>query len=239
MNIRKRNQVIILASAVLAVACLWLFVFRNPPQGNNQNGSSQSTAQTTVIKACEAFSVEDAKGIFGSDLSQVPSPDNQGAYTSPTGINDAPQVKTISSSCMYVKGSISPAATTTNASGNRPSVAPAPKGNREPVGSTQSLDQMKKENPKPVSPPQILANITLLTSTAQNAKADFNKAKPKTAKEITGLGDSSFSIRVIGLSGKKQLALTILKGKTIVNITGDNIDIKTAKKIAEVLLKKL
>ena len=93
--------------------------------------------------------------------------------------------------------------------------------------------------PASASPPQILANITLLTSTAENAKADFNRAKPKTAKVVNGVGDSAFTVQIIGLSGKKGLALTILKGKTIVNVTGDNINVETSKKIAEVVLNKL
>lgn len=239
MNMRKRNLVIILTVIVLVVLGLWLFVFRKSSHENNQNGSSQSSAQNTVAKACDAFSTDDAKSIFGNDLSQVPSPDNEAAYTPPSGVADAPAAQTLSSSCMYVKGSVSPVESIKNGSDTRPSLAPAPKGSTQPADSTQSLDETKKEAPQPTSPPQILVNITLMSSTVENAKTDFNRAKPKTAQDVSGVGDSAFTLQVTGLSGKKGLALTILKGKTIINITGDNIDLNTAKKIAEIVLNKL
>ncbi len=78
-----------------------------------------------------------------------------------------------------------------------------------------------------------------LASSVENAKVDFNRAKPKKAQDINDVGDSAFTVQVIGLSGKKGLALTVVKGKTLINITGDNIDIKTAKKIAEIVLSRL
>lgn len=235
---KKRNVAIILTVVAVVAVGLWLLVFHKNPQGNNkENGSS--SAQTAVPKACDVFSSEDAKNIFGDNVSKLQAPENEGSYTPPAGISDAPKVETKSSTCAYVKGSISPVAPVEKASDTRPDINPAPENNKKSVDSTQSLDQMKKENPNPTSPPQILVNIALHASTAENAKADFNRAKAKSAQEVNGIGDSAFSIQVIGLSGKKQLALTILKGKTIVNITGEDLDIKTAEQIAGIALGKI
>lgn len=242
MNIRKRNLVIILAVVAVVVVGLWLFVFRKPSQSNNKdNNSGQSSSQTAMAnKACDVFSIDDAKSIFGEDVSKLPPPENEAAYTPPDNIQDAPKVETESSTCTYVKGDIASVDPVEQTSDTQTDIEPVPEGSKEPVDSTESLDQLKKENPEPTTDPvQILANIALHTSTVENAKADFNKAKVKTAREITGLGDTSFSIQVNGLSGKKQLALTMLKGKTLINITGENMDIKTAKKIAEIVLSRL
>lgn len=243
MNIRKRNLAIILAIIILVVVGLWLFVFRKPSQSNNQdNNSGQSSSQAAVAnKACDVFSIEDAKSIFGNNISKLPPPENEAVYTSSDNLQDAPRAETESSTCTYVKGEVSsvdPVKKTSNTN-TRTDIEPAPEGSEKPVDSTESMNQIKKENPEPTNPVQILANIALHTSTVENAKADFNRAKAKTSKEINGLGDSSFSIQVIGLSGKKQLALTMFKGKTLINITGENMNIKTAKKIAEVVLSKL
>lgn len=238
MKVRKLNLAIFLIIFALVAGGIWFFAYRKSDQNNAQD-NSQPSGQINTLGACDVFSDEDAKSVFGNDISKLPPPQNEGGYIPPEDVSNAPKVKTESSTCTYVKGKVDSVDPAEEASDIQPDIKPAPEGDKKPANSTESLDQIKKDNPTPVTPPQILANIALHTSTVENAKADFSKAKAKTAKGINGLGDSAFSIQVTGFSGKKQLALTILKGKTLVNITGENMDTETAKKIAGVVLSKL
>lgn len=239
MKVSKLKLIIFLIILALIAVGIWFFVFQKSDQKSNSD-NSQSSGQINAPAACEVFGDEDAANIFGSDISTVPLSENGGGYTSPTDIAEAPNTESKSSHCIYIRGEISTAKPNEEEAGSgSPSIQPAPEGNKEVVDSSDSIDEIKKSNPKPVPIPEVLADITLRATTIENAKSDFNRAKNKSAEEVNGLGDSAFSLRLVGLSGKKQFTLTVLKGEHIITIAGDNLNLETAKEISNVILGNL
>ena len=84
--------------------------------------------------------------------------------------------------------------------------------------------------------PELAAVITIRSGTQANIAADFNRAKPKSAQDVNGLGKSAFwNPEALGLLGKKQGSLSVLSEDKIIIVSGDNLSIETARKIIDLV----
>ena len=85
-----------------------------------------------------------------------------------------------------------------------------------------------------------MAVITIRSTTPENAASDFNRSKPKSAEDVSGLGKTAFwNPEALGLSGKKQGSLSVLAGDKTITVSGDNLDIEIAKKIVNSILESV
>lgn len=237
MNIGKRRKVLVLTLLLIAlvVAAYFLFVgLRKPSGGNSGLSSSEQKGQ---INACEMFSTEEAKKIFGDNVYQT-SLDNNGEDKISSKIDGAPKAETASSTCAYTKNKLE-----LDNSTEQPAPAdtkPAPEGKQKAVDLKPFLNNIKKENPGAVTTSEFLAVITIRSTTQENATTDFNRSKPKSVQAVNGLGDSAFwNPETVGITGKKQGSLSVLLGDKTIIVSGDKLDIETAKKITNTILDKL
>lgn len=236
MNISKRKKVLIFTPVLLTlIIAVWIL-------GRNFYGTSEdktsSSGQKSVIVACDTFSLNDAKKIFGDDIFQN-SLDARGEYKISTKINDAPKTETALSACAYTKNKLELNKVTEQPAPD--DIKPVPEGKQKPVDLKPFLDALKKEeNSQAAKKTEFLAVITIRSTTEENAKEDFNRPQPKSAQSVSGLGKTAFwNSEVLGLTGKKQGSLSVLAGDKTIIVSGDNLDIETAKKIANSILDRL
>lgn len=238
MYISKQKKIlttILLLTALAAVG--WLLRHNSDKSSNDKAAVSE---QKSIVQACDAFSTEDAKKTFGDDVFQNSLDNKNDGYKPPTNIEDAPKVQTTYSTCIYTKGQ---AISTESDGQSKPSpadVKAVPEGDQKPVDATPILNETKKANPQPVPMPELLAVITMRSTTEENAISDFSRSKPKVAQNVENLGKAAFwNPDAVSITGKKQGSLSILAKDKIFLVTGDNMDIETAKKIANTILDKL
>lgn len=234
MNNNRFKKILAFTLLLIVLVVAGVMLWRNFNK-SSENDSSNSE-QKVAVNACEMFSLEDAKKIFGDDVSQKSLDSGNENKISPQ-IDEAPASETQISTCAYTKGELK-----LNNSTQQPTVdtEPAPEGKQKPVDLKPFFNNMKKEAEKAGAIPEFSAVITIHSEAPANASSDFSKSKPKSAQAVSGLNKPAFwDPNALGLSGKKQGSLSVLADDKIIVVSGDNLNKETAQEIINIILSKL
>lgn len=243
---RKKILLILISLAVISTVAA-LVIFKVKPGSDSKNETPASNNQKAV-NACSFFSLDDAKKIFGNNLSEDPKNSQENVTPPPSGLAEAPKTETKISTCGYYEGEVTltdpsieptdqnsqpvPEATAKSSDKNKTT----PDDSLLPPGANEENRDKKQQQP---SGPVQKVLIVLRETTPEQAKKDFDSSKQKSSENISNLGQEAFWTKIKDFSGNEQGQLTVLNGGYTIIISGQDMSLENSKKIAEVVLSRL
>ncbi len=244
----NKKKIFLTLGLVLVIAFIaGAVIFKVKSDRDNEKKDSSSALQKD-IKSCSLFSLDEAKEIFGDNISEDPKNNTQGSAIPPSDLAEAPGVETKVSTCGYFEGEVvSQNISEQSPEPNSQPVAENPKPsekNSKPVSSKNApappeLGGQTDNNEKQPSGPILKALVVLRTTTAEQAAKDFDSSKPKQSEDVPNLGQKAYWAEGKTASGDKVGQLSILSNGYTIIVSGQEMDLETAKKVAEVVLNKL
>lgn len=243
---RKKLFLILISLAVISTIAA-LVIFKVKP-GNESKNETPTSNNQKAINACSFFSLDDAKKIFGNNLSEDPKNNQDNVTPPPSSLAEAPQTETKISTCGYYEGEITLTDSSiepTDQDSQPVPEDPAKSSDKNKTTPTDSLlppganeeDRDKKQQQPSGSVQKVL--IILRATTPEQASKDFDSSKQKSSESISNLGQKAFWTKIKDFSGNEQGQLTVLNSGYTIIISGQDMSLENSKKIAEVVLSKL
>lgn len=234
MRLSMNKKRLLLLSTVLALIAAASVIIALAQKKAESPSEQPTSSQQKAVDVCQLFSLNEAKKIFGDDV-QAASANSNEQEASGDFKSSAPDT----SSCIYLRASSS---APENNGTQQPDGRPAPEGDNSAANPAEFINNNRQKlPPKPPQKPVLLAMISVHVSDVGEALKNFNSSKPKSAEAVPDYGDQAYWVEAAEslVATGSQGRFSVLKGQHTINISGQNMDLKTAKKIAEVIIAKL
>lgn len=217
--------VLVLTAVAAGATSTYLLSVRGSDTKTEQ--SQQQNQKGATKKACDIFTLQDAKELLGQDAKQgsqevpdisAPAPAPPSDKDIPPPVPEDPRSKNIKPP--QANSSLS---------------APGSENRQESVESS-SCSYSRDDQADPVQADLL---ITLRRSTPEQLKKDFDSVRGQAAEKVSGYGEDAYWRTGKDFSGKDFGQLVILNSATLVMVSGNSNDMELYKKAAGVALDNL